>query len=258
MSKLSQSQPDVLPKEKIKHQHTWIGCIVDNRNDGDQAERAHNKLDYSHDHPLESLRGFIIWMANLYTTRHCTLLDALSYPSRERQSNDLLAEETDTQTQGMCQMESTDQTSKSIFSRRYSVRQLMQQTAIASLFFAALLHENQWWRATLGTVTIAMIFNELLAIIYASGTRRAFAIGHSMAAFLLPFSLYAAGFTLPYLITLELLKWIKSIQPIDETNFYVVMGIFWVQVACRASGTLGMYWYRHSQDLTTVAQRNTE
>ncbi len=40
------------------------------------------------------------------------------------------------------------------FRRRFSVRQLMWQTAIASLFFAALLHENKWWRATLFTVTL--------------------------------------------------------------------------------------------------------
>ena len=128
--------------------------------------------------------------------------------------------------------------------RRFSVRQLMMQTAVASLFFASLFHENQWWRATLGTVTLTMIFNELVATIYATGSRRAFAVGHSLAAALFPFSLYGSAFLLPYLFSVELLKVIEALQPVDSTNYWVVIGIFWLQLSCRGSGYLAVYWYR--------------
>lgn len=127
---------------------------------------------------------------------------------------------------------------------RYSVRQLMTQTAIASLFFASLFTENEWCRATLGTLTIAVIFNEFLAVIFAREDRRAFAIGHSLASVLFPFSLYAAAFTLPYLITVKLMEWIDAYQKLDETNFVVVMYIFWLNAMCRLSGYTALYWYR--------------
>lgn len=127
----------------------------------------------------------------------------------------------------------------------------MVQTAIASLFFAALLHENQWWRATLFTVTLAMIFNELVAAIYAQGARRAFAVGHSLAAMLFPLTLYGIGLTLPHLITVELLKIIETLQPINEENYLIVMVIFWLQLSCRSSGYLGVYWFRQTRSSQT-------
>ncbi len=87
----------------------------------------------------------------------------------------------------------------------------------------------------------AMIFNELLASIYARGARRAFAIGHSLAAVLFPLTLYSIGLSLPHLITIELLEFLETLQTIDEENYLIVMAIFWLHVWCRSSGYLGVY-----------------
>lgn len=130
--------------------------------------------------------------------------------------------------------------------KRYSVKQVMLQTAIASLLFAALFHENEWLRAILFTVTVGMIFNEILAIIYATGNRRAFAIGHSIAVVFFPLCYWGVTFSLPYLLTMKLLNFMKLLQNVNEENFWIVAAIFWTHVTCRSSGYLAVLWNRSS------------
>ncbi len=69
--------------------------------------------------------------------------------------------------------------------RRFSVLHLIVGTAIAAVYCAALFNETPWWRATLGTITLAMLLNSALAAIYATGLRRVFAVGFLIGAIFL-------------------------------------------------------------------------
>lgn len=133
--------------------------------------------------------------------------------------------------------------STQIFARRFSVKQIMLQTAIASLFCAAMIHENRWWLATLVTLTIGIVFHQILLVIFSTGTQRAFAIGHTLAVCILPFSIYAQQLTLPFLITMEALKFLESFRAVDEGNFVVVAFIFWLHLSCRSAGYMAVYLY---------------
>ncbi len=130
-----------------------------------------------------------------------------------------------------------------IFSRRFSVKQIMAQTAVASLFCAALVQENEWWLATLVTVTMGVIFYQLLLAVFGVGVYRAFAIGHTLSAMLVPFSLYAQQLTLPFLLTREFLRFMQNFRSVDEGNFAIVAFIFWLHLSCRSAGYTAAYLY---------------
>ncbi len=131
---------------------------------------------------------------------------------------------------------------------RFSIFQMMAGTVIVAVFCAALFNENQWWRATLGTITMGMILNALLAAIFSNGERRAFSLSYFVGAvFFLP-GLYTYAASLPYLLTITLMDLIggyTSSGPKRE-NFLIVAGIFWMQITCLSSAMIGRVWYRRA------------
>lgn len=138
---------------------------------------------------------------------------------------------------------------------RFSVFQLLVGMVVAAVFCVALFNENEWWRATLGTVTSAMILNSLLAAIFAKGKKRAFALSFFAGAGFCPLMAYTYVASLPFLITRKLMLWINEFtsSPLSQENFYVVASIFWIQVTCWISGYIGLAWYNSSESSKSPA-----
>ena len=137
-----------------------------------------------------------------------------------------------------------------MFSRkaRFSVLQLMFATVVIAVFSVALFNDNQWWRATLGTITMAMILNALLAAIFTKGERWAFSLSYFVGALFFLLGIYTYVASLPYLLTLKALEFVKAYasSPPEDENFLIVAGIFWLQVTCYSSGLVGRVWYRRT------------
>ena len=133
-------------------------------------------------------------------------------------------------------------------STRFSVLQLMFATVIIAVWSVALFNDNQWWRATLGTITMAMILNALLAAIFTQGERWAFSLSYFVGALFFSLGVYTYVATLPYLLTLKALELVKSYasSPPKDENFLIVAAIFWLQITCYSSGIVGRAWYRRT------------
>jgi hypothetical protein len=135
-----------------------------------------------------------------------------------------------------------------MFSRktRFSVLQLMVATVVIAVFSVALFNDNEWWRATLGTVTTAMILNALLAAIFTKGERWAFSLSYFVGAVFFAFGVYTYVASLPYLLTVKAYELVKAYasSPPNEENFMIVAIIFWIQITCYSSGIVGRAWYR--------------
>ncbi len=131
---------------------------------------------------------------------------------------------------------------------RFSVKQLMVATVVIAVFSVALFNDNEWWRATLGTITMAMILNSLLAAIFTKGERWAFSLGYFVGAIFFTFGVYTYPASLPYLLTVKANEFVKAYasSPPSEENFMIVALIFWVQVTCYSSGIAGRFWYRRT------------
>jgi hypothetical protein len=131
---------------------------------------------------------------------------------------------------------------------RFSVLQLMFATVVIAVFSVALFNDNQWWRATLGTITMAMILNSLLAAIFTKGERWAFSLSYFVGALFFALGVYTYVVSLPYLLTLKALEFVKAYasSPPSDENFLIVAVIFWIQVTCYSSGIVGRKWYRRT------------
>ena len=140
------------------------------------------------------------------------------------------------------------QASKNMFSRktRFSVLQLMVATVVIAVFSVALFNDNEWWRATLGTITMAMILNALLASIFTKGERWAFSLSYFVGAVFFTFGVYTYAASLPYLLTVKAYELVKAYasSPPNNENFLIVAVIFWIQITCYSSGIVGRAWYR--------------
>ncbi len=144
---------------------------------------------------------------------------------------------------------------------RFSVLQLMLATVVIAVFSVALFNDNQWWRATLGTITMAMILNSLLAAIFTKGERWAFSLSYFLGALFVMFGAYTYVASLPYLLTMKSLEFVKAYasSPPDDENFLIVAVIFWIQVTCYSSGMVGRTWYRRTlADKADSARRACE
>ncbi len=131
--------------------------------------------------------------------------------------------------------------------RRFSVLHLIVGTAIAAVYCAALFNESPWWRATLGTITLAMLLNSALAAIYATGLKRVFAVGFLIGAIFFVLGIYSsiAEASLPVLLTTKLLEWLQALSiRIQEKNYLLVASIFWLQATCLASGYAAIWWHK--------------
>jgi hypothetical protein len=131
---------------------------------------------------------------------------------------------------------------------RYSILQLMLGMIIVAVLCASLLNQSPWYRATLGTLTSGMILNAVLASLFSTGERRAFALSYFIGAIFFLTGLYTYAVSLPYLLTLEFQKWLTAFSsvPVDQENFLIVAAIFWLQLTCLASGIIGRAWYRNA------------
>lgn len=133
--------------------------------------------------------------------------------------------------------------------RHWTLAQLMLVTAGVAVFCVVLLNENQWLRATYVTAALSAGLNALVAAILARGERQAFAIGFVAGVAFFAASALAASVTLPFLLTMELLEWLRSARPTppSEEHFYIVTSVFWVLLTAISSGYLGRWWYRAAQ-----------
>ncbi|MCA9194893.1 MAG: hypothetical protein KDB03_24145 [Planctomycetales bacterium] len=133
--------------------------------------------------------------------------------------------------------------------QRFSIRQLLLATAIVALFCVAFVTENPWWRATLGTLTMGMLLNALVAAIFARGEQRAYSLSFFLGAVFFFFGFYTYMVSLPYMITIKFYDYLSNSLPVqpDEENFMLVAIIFWLQVLCLTTAQLGLAWYRRSQ-----------
>ncbi len=131
---------------------------------------------------------------------------------------------------------------------RYSILQLMLGMIIVAFFCASLLNQSPWYRATLATLTSGMILNAVLASLFTTGERRAFALSYFIGAIFFLTGIYTYAVSLPYLLTMEFQKWLTAFSsvPVDQENFLIVAAIFWLQITCLASGIIGGAWYRNA------------
>ena len=113
----------------------------------------------------------------------------------------------------------------------------MFATVIIAVWSVALFNDNQWWRATLGTITMAMILNALLAAIFTQGERWAFSLSYFVGALFFSLGVYTYIASLPYLLTLKALELVKAYasSPPKDENFLIVAAIFWLQITCYSS-----------------------
>jgi len=142
---------------------------------------------------------------------------------------------------------------------RFSVLQLMAATVVIAVFSVALFNDNQWWRATLGTITMAMILNSLLAAISTKGERWAFSLSYFVGALFVTLGAYTYVASLPYLLTMKALELVKAYasSPPNDQNFQIVAVIFWLQVTCYSSGIVGRAWYRRTLAEKTNAGKSS-
>ncbi len=152
-----------------------------------------------------------------------------------------------------------------MFSRkaRFSVSQLLVATSVVALICESLFNNNQWWSATLGTITMGMILNSLLTAIFTKGERWAFSLSYFVGALFFSLGLYTYVASLPYLLTLKAMEMAKTYapNPPDENNFLIVAAIFWLQLTCYSAGIVGRMWYRRTQletieDISVPSVRN--
>ena len=122
-------------------------------------------------------------------------------------------------------------------------------TIVIAVFSAALVHENEWLRAFLGTLTMGMILNAMLASIFSRGEIRAKSLSFFLGAIFFLFGLYSYIASLPYLVTIKLFEFLEasSTTTPDDENFFIVAGIFWLQATCHLSAMMGLRWYRASR-----------
>lgn len=135
--------------------------------------------------------------------------------------------------------------------KHFSIWTAMGWMSIAAVFCAAALTDNEWLRASLGSITSAMIVNAMLQAIFTRGEQRAFALSFFLGAVFFGPSLYTAIASLPYLLTMRLVEVLKSMGMLSgsdsQQNFLILATIFWLQFVCYASGFTGRYWYRRTQ-----------
>jgi hypothetical protein len=129
---------------------------------------------------------------------------------------------------------------------RFTIAQLLLLTAGVAVFCVVLMNENKWLRATYVTASLVIALNALIAAIFARGEQQAFAIGFVVGTLFFGVAANGGIFTLPFLLTLELQKWITSFttSPPSDEHFGVVMGIFWAMLTAASSGLLGQRWHR--------------
>ncbi len=132
---------------------------------------------------------------------------------------------------------------------RYTIIQLLLLTMFAGFFCAVLMNDNEWLRATLVTAALGMGLNALLAAIFARGQRQAFAIGYVAGTVFFGLSINAYAVTLPFLLTVELRKWIEATSPTPpgEEHFVVIMSVFWITLTAIVSGRIGQAWHNRIQ-----------
>jgi hypothetical protein len=128
---------------------------------------------------------------------------------------------------------------------RFSLAQLLMLTAAVAVSCVVLMNENEWLRAAYVTASLGILLNALIAAVFSRGERQAFFIGFLVGAvFCGTAGLYSAGFTLPYLLSVELHKWLKQSvsHPPSDMHFATVMGISWIMASAVASGCLACRW----------------
>jgi hypothetical protein len=128
---------------------------------------------------------------------------------------------------------------------RFSLAQLLTLTAAVAVSCVVLMNENEWLRAAYVTASLGILLNALIAAIFSRGQRQVFSIGFiAGAVFCGTAGLYSAGFTLPYLLSIELQKWIKqsASHPPSDMHFAIVMGISWTIATATMSGFLACKW----------------
>ena len=132
---------------------------------------------------------------------------------------------------------------------RFSVSQLMIAAVVVALFCESLFNNNEWWRATLVTITTGMVLNSLLAAIFTTGERRAYSLSYFVGALFFALGVYTYSMSLPYLLTVKAFDWMQAYAPTppDEENFYIVTTTFWLQITCYSSAFVGRFWYRRTQ-----------
>lgn len=149
-----------------------------------------------------------------------------------------------------------------MFSRktRFSVLQLMAATVVIAVFSVALFNDNEWWRATLGTITTAMILNALLAAIFTKGERWAFSLSYFVGAVFFTVGAYTYVASLPFLLTVKAYEFVEAYasSPPNEQNFMIVAVIFWIQITCYASGIVGRSWYRKTLAEKTACREHAD
>jgi hypothetical protein len=132
---------------------------------------------------------------------------------------------------------------------RFSLVELLLFTAAVAVFCVVLTNENKWLRAVYVTAALGFELRALIISIFARGERRAFALGYIVGTLFCVPSAYAAAFTLPYLLTIELQTLLKNTvgSPPSDEHFAVVMVVFWVVLTGASAGYLGRWWYRYVQ-----------
>lgn len=130
----------------------------------------------------------------------------------------------------------------------FGVLHLLVAISVLAVFSAALFHENEWWRAILGTSTSMLILNSIFASIFARGEQRAFALSYFIGAVFCPIMAYSYMVSLPFLITQKLEEFIQNLTAgeFNTQNFYTIALLFWINVTCITSGYMGRAWYRRN------------
>jgi hypothetical protein len=139
--------------------------------------------------------------------------------------------------------------------RSFGLWELMIVMALVAVYCSGLFIQNEWVRASLGTITAASILNAMLAAIYSRGERRVFALSYFLGAVFFPVACYGYMASLPFLLTQKLYEICDSLSPgsFKGENFWIVATVFWLQFSCTASGFLGLAWHR-----STIAENSPE
>ena len=132
---------------------------------------------------------------------------------------------------------------------RFSIVQLLVVTTVLAFSLAVLFNENEWLRATYGTLLLGVVLHEWVTAICARGERQYFALGFVCCLPIYYMSAFIYTEMLPYMITeksYEILAALGVDLPSEE-HYIGVMSSFWVLLASYTLGRLGQYWFRRRQ-----------
>lgn len=129
---------------------------------------------------------------------------------------------------------------------RFSIAQLFLFTVGVAFFCFVLVTDNDWLRAAYVTAALCLAFHAVIAAIFTRGERQIFAIGFVLGTLFAGAAIPAAGVTLPFLITIKLIEWIKQTMasPPSDEHFMIVMGVFWALLSATSSAFVSLAWHR--------------